>query len=359
MTVPSVPRPPRLVRDLRSGAHLDAFLVSAVASVLLIRSGLELSGYPQVGGARLHVAHMLWGGLLMMAALVILLAFLGRTSRGWAAMLGGAGFGTFIDEVGKFVTRDHDYFYQPAIALIYVTFVGAYVAMRTIRRRQPAREEYVINALQELEQAALHDLQEAERERALDYLARARPADPLAAGLAALVVRLDTAPSRPPTFPERVAAGLLRSYRRLTRRPLFWRGLTLFFVAQLVVKLVHVGILVFRPEAGGSLAARLAFMSREIDGYALVEWLQLASSLVSALFTAAGVAALRRSRQSALRHFQRSILVSVFVTQVFMFYRAQWEALLVLAFNLLVLAALGYMRSHEKPEPTPAAASGV
>ena len=341
----------RLVRDLQSGVQLDLFFVSAVASVLLIRFYLQLTGYPSVGGATLHIAHVLWGGLLMLAALVLSLAFLGRTSRRWAAFLGGVGFGTFIDEVGKFVTRDNDYFYRPAVALIYVVFVLAYVAMRSIhRRREPTGEEYVINALQELEESALKDLQREERERALQYLARANPGDQLAEGLTGVIRGLHEAPPRPPGRVERATAELLRQYRRLTRRPAFWRALVLFFVAQVVVKLVHVGILVLYPEAGGSLAARLAFMSRRIDDYALPEWLQLGSSLLSALFVGAGILALRRSRQSALRLFQRSILISVFVTQVFMFYRSQWEALAVLGFNLLVLLALGYMRSHEQQE---------
>jgi hypothetical protein len=341
----------RLVRDLHSGSQLDLFLVSAVASVLLIRFYLRLAGYPSVGGTTLHIAHVLWGGLLMLAALVLLLAFLGRASRRWAALLGGVGFGTFIDEVGKFVTRDNDYFYRPAVAMIYVVFVLAYVAMRSIhRRRPPAPEEYVVNALQELEEAAMHDLQREERDRALQYLARAAPEDRLAGGLAAVIRELDEAPSRPPGTAERAAAELLRRYRQLTRRPLFWRALVLFFAAQIAVKLLHVGILVWYPEAGTSLAARLAFMSRRVDDYALPEWLQLGSSLLSAGFVAGGILALRRSRQSALRMFQRSILISVFVTQVFMFYRSQWEALVVLGFNLLVLLGLGYMRSHEETE---------
>jgi len=347
-----VRRPPRLVRDLHAGAHLDLFLVSAVASVLLIRFYLELTGYPSVGGATLHIAHMLWGGLLMLAALILLLAYLGRASRGWAALLGGVGFGTFIDEVGKFVTRDHDYFFRPAVALMYVVFIAAYMAGRTIRRRRvPVAEEYVVNALQELEQAAIHDLQPEERARALDYLARVPPEHPLAAvlvrPLAALVGGLAVTPSRRPALPQRVASAARRGYRRLTRHPVFWRALVVFFVAQLAFKLLHVLVLVLRPESGVTLAARVAFMGRNIDGYALPDWLQLGSSLISALFTTAGIMALARSHQRALRHFQRSILVSVFVTQVFMFYRAQWEALVVLAFNLLVLAALGYMRAHE------------
>lgn len=341
----------RLVRDLHSGAHLDLFLVSAVAAVLLIRFYLRLTGYPQVGGATLHIAHMLWGGLLMLAALILLLAYLGRITRWWAALLGGIGFGTFIDELGKFITRDNDYFYRPAVALIYAVFVLAYVIMRSIRRRsEPTADEYVINALQELEEAARRDLQREERERALLYLGRAGADHPLAAPLASLIRQLDEAPARPPGRLARIAAGTLRRYRRLTRDPLFWRALVLFFIAQVGLKLLHVGILIFAPEAGGSLAARVAFMSRRIDDYALPEWLQLGSSLLSAAFVAVGILALRRSRQAALRLFQRSILISIFVTQVFMFYRSQWDALVVLAFNLLVLLALGYMRAHEEPD---------
>jgi hypothetical protein len=339
----------RLVRDLRAGAQLDLFLVSAVASVLLIRFYLRLTGYPSVGGATLHIAHVLWGGLLMLAALILLLGFLGRASRRWAALLGGVGFGTFIDEVGKFVTRDNDYFYRPAVAMIYVVFVFAYFATRSIhRRRPPTGDEYLINALHELEEAALHDMQREERERALHYLARAGPDNRLAAELSGVIRELTEAPSRPPSRVERAGAELLRRYRRLARRPAFWGALVLFFAGQVIVKLLHVGILVLYPEAGGSLPAQLAFMSRRIDNYALPEWLQLGSSLLSAAFVGGGIIALQRSRQAALRLFQRSILISVFVTQVFMFYRSQWEALVVLAFNLLVLLALGYMRSHEQ-----------
>jgi hypothetical protein len=339
----------RFVRDLHSGPQLDLFFVSAVASVLLIRFYLRLTGYPQVGGATLHIAHVLWGGLLMLVALVLLLAYLGRASRRWAALLGGVGFGTFIDEVGKFVTRDNDYFYRPAVALIYVVFVLAYVAMRSIhRRREPTSDEYVINALQELEEAARHDLQREERERALRYLLKARPDDPLAERLADLLRGLHEVPGRPVGRLERIAAGVLRQYRLLTQRPLFWRMLVVFFVAQVMVKLAHAAILIWYPEAGSSVFARVALMSRRIDDYALPEWLQLGSSLLSAAVVGGGILALRRSRQAALGLFQRSILISVFVTQVFMFYRSQWEALVVLGFNLLVLLGLGYMRAHEE-----------
>src|SRR5450756_1412272 len=65
-----------LVRNAQAGSLLEAFLVSAAAAVLGIRFFLGLTGYPQIGGAGLHIAHMLWGGLLMLVSVVILLGFL-------------------------------------------------------------------------------------------------------------------------------------------------------------------------------------------------------------------------------------------------------------------------------------------
>jgi len=337
-----------LHRDLRSAHHVDLLVVAAVCTVLLVRFYLRLTNYPRVGGEHLHVAHMLWGGLLMLAALLLLLSFLGRRSRLWAALAGGVGFGLFIDEVGKFVTNDNDYFYRPAVALIYVTFVVTYLAARGLRRRRKVtHEETLVNALHDLEEAVLHDFQAEERDRVLRDLEPLAGRDPLAAELVAVVRRAAIAPGRRPTRLERLRAAAVAGYRRLAARPGFARALVAFFVAQLALKLGAVAGLLLRPEAGRPIAARLALLSWTGDTLALAEWLQIGSSLASALLVAAGVAALHRSRALALRLFQRSILVSIFLTQVFMFYREQWAALLVLAFNVVVLLGVDFARAHE------------
>lgn len=337
-----------LIRDLHSGQHLDLFLVSAVSTVLVIRAYLRLANYPSFGGARLHIAHMLWGGLLMLAALVLLLGFLGRRSRRWGAVIGGVGFGTFIDEIGKFVTRDNDYFYRPAVALIYVTFVLMYLALRSVRRRQTVtQQEYLVNALQEVEEAAPNDLQAEERDRALHYLARADAGDPLVAALSDLLRRTVVAPTPAPGRVALARRALIARYRDLTHHPAFANALIAFFVAQLVLKLAHLGVLILDPEPHTTIAARLSLMGRQIAGYSVGEWLQVGSSLVSAGFVVLGIIAIRHSRRDGLRMFQRSILVSIFLTQVFMFYREQWAGLFLLAFNLLVLSALNFMIKRE------------
>ncbi len=93
-----------------------------MVTVVTVRVLLELTGYPQLGGGRLHIAHLLWGGLLMFAANVVLLMYAPEWRR-LCAVMAGTGFGLFIDEVGKFITADNDYFYKPALSLIYICFV--------------------------------------------------------------------------------------------------------------------------------------------------------------------------------------------------------------------------------------------
>ena len=41
---------------------LDTFLACAVLTILIVRTELYLTNYPQVGGHGLHIAHLLWGG---------------------------------------------------------------------------------------------------------------------------------------------------------------------------------------------------------------------------------------------------------------------------------------------------------
>src|SRR3979409_2813948 len=84
-------------RHIQLGELQDTFLISAVAMILIIRLQLFLTNYPSLGGGKLHIAHLLWGGLLMMIALGMLFTLVGRRWRQPAAVIGGAGFGFFID----------------------------------------------------------------------------------------------------------------------------------------------------------------------------------------------------------------------------------------------------------------------
>ncbi len=80
---------------------------------------------------------------MMAIAIVFAIAFLAPNNRTFIAFIGGCGFGWFIDELGKFITRDVNYFFRPTIALIYITFIAMYLVFRGIQRRALGADEAV------------------------------------------------------------------------------------------------------------------------------------------------------------------------------------------------------------------------
>jgi len=331
---------------------MERFLVAAVASVLAIRVFLRLTGYPQIGGSGLHIAHMLWGGILMLASIIILLSFLNSAAHWWAAVTGGVGFGTFIDEVGKFVTSDHNYFFQPAVSMIYVTFILIFLAVRSIHRGQTySREEYLGNALKQAEEVVLHDLDEEERLRVMAYLELSDPHNPL---VAAIKFALTVAPLRPPAPPS-----LFGRAKRLLQRFYYYVAgfwwfpflVIAFFIGQLIIKLIYVFIIIFFIGLGWEQILSVRVIGRIAErmvNLSFVDWAEIVSWLLSGMCVFCGVALMRRSRVSALEWFKRSIFVSILLTQVFAFYKEQFSALLGLFFNIAILAVLHFVIKRER-----------
>jgi hypothetical protein len=107
------------VRRNRAESYVLTSLIAFASTVIITRAFLQLTGFPQIGNSVLHIAHALWGGLLLIMAAYLPLVFANRWALQASALLGGIGIGLFIDEVGKFITQSNDYFFPPALPLIY------------------------------------------------------------------------------------------------------------------------------------------------------------------------------------------------------------------------------------------------
>src|SRR5215208_3273982 len=155
--------------------YLVITLLSFAASVIVIRLFLELTGYPQVGNSELHIAHVLWGGLLLFVASLLPLVFANRWVYKAGALLAGVGVGLFIDEVGKFITQNNDYFYPAAAPIIYAFFLLTVLLYLQVRRPRPSdgRSE-LYHAFDKLEDVLDRDLNARER---ADLEARLRRVD--------------------------------------------------------------------------------------------------------------------------------------------------------------------------------------
>jgi hypothetical protein len=311
----------RPLRNSDAPATLESFLVAAVTSFLAIRSFLTLTGFPRVGSGEIHIAHMLWGGLLMLASLLIVLAYLGRSVQWVAAIVAGLGFGTFIDEIGKFVTSDNDYFYRPAVALIYVAFVAVFLVARALEgRRQLTEREAMGNALDLLEGTLGSAIESRSRiaiERLLDQA-------PSFAGLGSgLRAYLATVPSERDGDARRLSTRLGQAYERVAALPWFEPTLAVGVIVYAVLATVSSLALLLGPAQGASDSVGTAAIGEAI------------STIVGAALIGRGVLALHESRASAYRWFARGLLVWILVTQVFIFYRSQLAGLGGLAIDLV------------------------
>jgi hypothetical protein len=341
------------VRELQAGSYLDTFIVSAIGAILAIRFYLRVTGYPQVGGETLHIAHMLWGGLLMLASLGILFSFLSRTATRVAVVLGGLGFGTFIDEVGKFVTQDNDYFFKPSVAIMYGTFVMFYIAGRLVHgRRRFTRTEYLVNAMKEMEELAMQDLDEEEKQRALVYLGRSNPDHPLTLALKEAIATADLVPVESPNLLIRTRNRLHKTYLRIADLPVFAKALTLFFAVEMTLKLgTMLGFIFLRDLTQQEILDKrvvASHLASRVQGLGFSENAEIMVGTVSAILVLLGILRLRKSRLHAYRLFRASILIDLFIGEVFVFAREEFSALLGFFFNLLVLLALGYLIDREK-----------
>ncbi|HJU87211.1 MAG TPA: hypothetical protein VJ788_07595 [Gemmatimonadota bacterium] len=330
------------VRSFEAPDLFELFLVASVSTVLIVRLALHLTGYPSVGGDLLHFAHVLWGGLLMLAALIAALSFLDRPAMQIAAVAGGIGFGLFIDEIGKFVTRSHDYFFQPAVALIYVVFVVVFLIVHTIHRpRKSTSEEYLLNALRELQELARGDLDMREMERAQSYLSRSDPAHPLVASLKGTLERIEPLPWLGFPVWRRARSRISDTYRRLASARGFDAAVIAFFVGQLLLKLAYGAMLIFVVGLGWRQVLDIRFVGRVAERMvelSPLEVAQLAASGLAGWFVLMGVVRIGASRVAAYRMFERAIVTSILLVQVFSFYSDQFAALVELVFNLTILA---------------------
>ena len=150
-------------------------LISFALSVIGTRLFLHLAGYPMIANDVLHIAHVLWGGLLLFIGSLLPLVFSNRWALTWCAILGGAGMGLFIDEVGKFITMSNDYHYPYAAPIIYASFlltVQLYLRVRRPAEATPRAEMY--RALEQITEVLDSDLDDEERnaiERRLVHVA--------------------------------------------------------------------------------------------------------------------------------------------------------------------------------------------
>ena len=293
-------------------------------TVLTTRVLLRATGFPQLGGGGVHVSHVLWGGLLMALGVIVLMTFVGPVVRRIVVVLAGVGFGLFVDEIGKFVTSDYDYFCEPTAALIYVAVLGLGLFAELLHRRRPRDPpESLAAAVDQAVAGLAGGFSARERTRAHWYLERAGDV-PGAAEVRALLEAVEHDADELPDPIGATSRGVVTASRWLVRAR--W------------VPWVTVAVLV---------ATSAVTVARGVYGWTASDdepaWLVVGivlSGLASTAFAVVGLVRVRTDREAGYRWFRRAVLVALLVTQIFLFRLSPWDATVGLLVDLVVLAVV-------------------
>lgn len=324
---------------------LEWFLMAAVTMILIIRTQLWLTHYPQLGGGGLHIAHLLYGGLFMVIAIWFGLIYLNRWHRTVLAIVGGIGFGFFIDELGKFITEDNNYFFKPAAGLIYLIFIIMFLIIRELSRRQELNPETALaNALSILPSTAVGEYRKDEAIRAERLLDMADQSDPMVGRAREMFKAAAVAPSRPPSRMTRFGNRVHAAIESFTERPHFERIVITVLMFWAIAGFVSNVALML--DLGGIQDSNGPDIDRGVLGYG-----EGISSLISVGLVAFGAWKMAKGHHTtAYRYFGYALLVSILVTRVFIFIESQFAAVFGLAIDLILFAAISELASQDEKQ---------
>lgn len=343
-----MPRLVRIVRNVEFVQLFDSFFITAITTILVVRFYLKVTGYPQIGSSTLHISHLLPGTLLMLIAVIVLLSAVNRAARGFAAITAGLGFGLAWDELGKFVTKNNNYFFHATPGLIYLTFVILYLIVRYSAQRRFTQEEYLANLLDLIKDAAIKDLDQREYLHAKQLLAQVSKENPLYGLAKEMLEKVKPTAARQPSVLDKAINEIKKPLMKLSRK---------YFFSKIVV-----GVAVVYGFA--SLAAALFFFAGATlpDNYQVNTILQGdesdiiggLSALISALLAAAATYKyLNGHSRRAFKLFEQSLLVNIFIGQVVLFFKSQEIAIFWLAVTLFLLINLKMLAAEKKPPKPP------
>jgi predicted transcriptional regulator len=375
----------RPVRRQGAEQYLLVTLLSFAGAVTVTRLFLALTGYPQLGGGDLHIAHALWGGLLLFIAALFPLMFANRWAYLVNAALAGVGVGLFIDEVGKFMTRTNNYFYPLAAPIVYGFFLATVMLYLSIRRSRTlsVREELyrVFDAMQEVLDQDLEPQERDALEARLHYVADNTERPDLAQLANALLEflrceALTLAEQRTGMMEKSLRRLRGLEERRLTRRrfkAVLVLGLVLLAVGTLVKSTVGLALVALPAQgaaAPGSFAATILGVAQALaisvpDGLFRMTDLGLETA-IGLMFICAAVLMTTRREQLGTALGSLGLLLSLTGVNLLSFYYDQFGGIASALFQLAVLIGLAYYRQryvtrdmaarHATPIPAPAPA---
>lgn len=239
---------------------------------------------------------------------LLVLAFVGERIRTSSAIIGGIGFGTFIDELGKFITADNDYFYEPTIALIYVIFILMFLLVKqSMRLQQKTPRQHLLAALEHLQDYIITGASRSEREKILSYLSIWQPTHPFH-------FSKKTSSSKLKNITSKVSS----VGKRVSRNSWIHNIVLTYLFLQVIGTVALISLVIFFVET----------MTPYFYAYIFT------AIITSLMYVHAYVLLFRKKTQQAYRLLIQALLISLFIEQILLFLNNQLASLSTLVVRL-------------------------
>lgn len=330
-------------------------MISGLVTLLVTRFFLQLFGWPTISFGVWHIAHANWGGALMVVGSILMLIFHGEKIRKTAAVISGMGWGLFIDEVGKYITKNNDYWFQPAIVVIYVSFIILYLVYRHLENNQPQDTKTLLyGAIDNLEDAAENDLSETKKREVINKLEKViKKENDLNIKDLAKELKLFFEKQKTKEVDKKswwrilIAKTGYYSYNKFFKTRLVRYGLTTYASVWAINEIQETIRILINPQ-------KMQMIQKLNNGYDLISKSdfymmvgKIMSDSVVAVFFVMGIFFMAtKKKNKGLRFFQMGLIVSIFLSTVFKLYFEQFSEVLVLAISIILFFVISKMKKE-------------
>jgi len=337
-----------LARREDAGELVLTVMIWAIFSLISARIFLKLTGYPQLGRGSWHISHALLGGLIMTVGTMISLTLQGRRVKRIAAGVFGFGLGWFIDEIGKYLTRDANYFFRPAVLIIYIFFVGLFLAYRYLERLQVKSNgslyKSVVDQMKEVDSDSLPKSVKKTIIKKLEKILESKDKEyqPMATKLLLVIKKFRVKKDKKLTGAGVWTKGLFRvTYDKIFKRKLVVWGLWTYSIYFSVTKIWD--ILMIGTSKQKMMMVRHFYEDYNFFGKSdiyMIVFEIVFDLAASVLFLMGARYFWSKKRLRGVRFFKYGLYVSIFLVSICRFYFEQLDGLYEVIISILLLGLL-------------------
>ena len=311
-------------------------MVWAIFSLISARIYLKLTGYPQIGRGIWNISHALFGGLIMTIGMMISLTFRGKGTKKVAAGVFGFGLGWFVD---------NNYFFRPAVLIIYIFFILMLLIYRILERSQikdnDSLYQSVLDQLREIEDDSLPKSAKKTMIKKLQKIIGSKDEkyQPMVTRLLLMIKKMKVKKDKKAGGAVVWTKGIFRvTYDKILKRKLVVWGLWGYSIYYSVGRMWDMVMI-------GTSKQKMMMIQKFYDDYNffgksdvyMIVFEMIFEVVASALFLVGARYFWSNKRLRGIRFFKYGLYVSIFLVSIFRFYFEQLGGLYEVIISIILL----------------------